>query len=53
MTLSRTYGFWKNVNNLERDETRRYLDMFHGLLFRRLSHAVPMSSPLLVQSVCE
>jgi len=40
MTLSRVYGFWKYVTNLEHDETRRYLDMFYGLLFRRLSQAM-------------
>lgn len=36
MTLSRIYGFWKYVTNLERDETRRYLDMFYGLMFKGL-----------------
>jgi len=34
MTLSRIYGFWKYVTNLERDETRRYLEMFYGLQYR-------------------
>ncbi len=34
MTLSRVYGFWKHVTNLERDETRRYLQMFYGLQYR-------------------
>jgi len=37
MTLSRVYGFWKYVTNLERDETRRYLQMFYGLQFRPLA----------------
>lgn len=41
MTLSRVYGFWKHVTNLERDETRRYLEMLYGLEFRRLAGAVP------------
>ena len=36
MTLSRIYGFWKYVTNLERDETRRYLEMFYGLMFKKL-----------------
>ncbi|MBK9131921.1 MAG: sucrose synthase [Gammaproteobacteria bacterium] len=40
MTLSRIYGFWKYVTNLERDETRRYLEMFYGLEFRRLARQV-------------
>ena len=33
MTLSRIYGFWKYVTDLERDETRRYLEMFYALQF--------------------
>lgn len=37
MTLSRVYGFWKYVTNLERDETLRYLEMFYGLQYRRLA----------------
>jgi sucrose synthase len=36
MTLSRIYGFWKYVSNLERDETRRYLEMFYGLMLKKL-----------------
>ena len=41
MTLSRIYGFWKFVSDLERAETRRYLDMFYHLQFRPLARAVP------------
>lgn len=37
MTLSRIYGFWKYVTDLERGETRRYLEMFHALQFRPLA----------------
>lgn len=40
MTLSRTYGFWKYVTNLERGETRRYLEMFYGLQYRHLAEQV-------------
>jgi len=40
MTLSRIYGFWKYVTNLERDETRRYLEMFYALQFRPLANRV-------------
>jgi sucrose synthase len=40
MTLSRIYGFWKYVTNLERDETRRYLEMFYGLEYRPLAQSV-------------
>lgn len=40
MSLSRIYGFWKYVTNLERDETRRYLEMFYGLQYRPLAQNV-------------
>jgi sucrose synthase len=42
MTLSRIYGFWKYVTNLERDETRRYLEMFYSLQYRPLAQKVGM-----------
>lgn len=41
MTLSRVYGFWKHVTNLERWETQRYLEMLYGLMYRRLAENVP------------
>ncbi len=41
MTLARVYGFWKYVTNLERAETRRYLEMFYGLQYRPLAERVP------------
>ena len=37
MTLSRVYGFWKYVSNLDRAETNRYLQMFYALQFRPLA----------------
>lgn len=37
LALSRIYGFWKYVTNLERQESRRYLDMLYSLLMRRLA----------------
>lgn len=40
MTLSRIYGFWKFVSNLERGEAGRYLQLFHHLQYRPLAHAV-------------
>jgi sucrose synthase len=40
MTLSRVYGFWKYVTDLERAATRRYLEMFYGLQFRPLAEAM-------------
>ncbi|MFQ5487944.1 MAG: sucrose synthase [Gammaproteobacteria bacterium] len=41
MTLSRIYGFWKYVTNLEREETRRYLEMFYALQYRPLADKIP------------
>lgn len=40
MKLSRIYGFWRYISSLERDETRRYLEMFYGLLLRPLAKRV-------------
>ncbi len=40
MTLSRVYGFWRYVTHLERDEVRRYLEMFYALQFRPLAKTV-------------
>ena len=40
LELSRIYGFWKYITSLERDETRRYLDMFYALMYRRLADKV-------------
>jgi sucrose synthase len=40
MTLSRVYGFWRYVTNLERAETQRYLEMFYGLQYRPLAAAI-------------
>ena len=37
MTLSRVYGFWRYVTNLDRAETRRYLEMLYGLQYRPLA----------------
>jgi sucrose synthase len=34
LQLSRIYGFWRHITSLEREETRRYLDMFYGLMYR-------------------
>jgi sucrose synthase len=38
LSLAHIYGFWKYVTNLEREETRHYLDMLYTLLLRRLSN---------------
>jgi sucrose synthase len=34
MTLARIYGFWRYVTDLDRSETRRYLELLYGLLYR-------------------
>ncbi|GJP31505.1 hypothetical protein CLOM_g12573, partial [Closterium sp. NIES-68] len=43
MTLSRVYGFWKFVSNLERREMKRYIEMFYILKFRHLVKSVPLA----------
>ena len=40
MTLSRIYGFWKFMSNLEREETARYLQMLYHLQFRPLANSI-------------
>jgi sucrose synthase len=34
LRLSRIYGFWRHLSSLEREETRRYLEMFYALMYR-------------------
>jgi len=34
LKLSRVYGFWRFMTRLEREESRRYLEMFYGLMYR-------------------
>ncbi|KAJ8621269.1 hypothetical protein MRB53_029798 [Persea americana] len=43
MTLAGVYGFWKYVSKLDRRETRRYLEMFFALKYRKLAQSVPLS----------
>ena len=40
MTFARIYGFWRYVSDLERMETRRYMEMFYSLQFRPLAKAI-------------
>jgi sucrose synthase len=40
LALSRIYGFWKYITNIEREETRQYLDMMFGLIYRPLARGV-------------
>ncbi len=37
LTLAKVYGFWKHVTNKDREEMRRYLEMFYGLMYRPLA----------------
>eukprot|EP00775_Hariotina_reticulata_P011337 gene11337-11486_t len=43
LTLSSVYSFWKHVSNLERSETRRYLEMMYVLRLRPLIEKVPLA----------
>ncbi|KAJ7956032.1 Sucrose synthase [Quillaja saponaria] len=43
LTLTGVYGFWKHVSNLERLESRRYLEMFYALKYRKLAESVPLA----------
>ena len=47
MTLSGVYGFWKYVSNLDRRETRRYLEMLYALKYRKMVRAIPLRSTTL------
>ena len=40
LELSRIYGFWRHISSLEREETRRYLQMFYALMYRPLAASV-------------
>jgi sucrose synthase len=45
LRLSRIYGFWRHISSLERAETRRYLEMFYGLMYRPLAKRVATTAP--------
>jgi sucrose synthase len=40
MRLARIYGFWKYMSRIEREETRRYLEMLYFLAYRPMAEAV-------------
>ncbi len=42
LSLSRIYGFWKYISDLERQESRRYLEALYGLLYRPLAAKVDL-----------
>jgi len=37
LSLSRIYGFWKYMTNLDHEETRQYVAMFYQLMYKRLA----------------
>lgn len=37
LSLTRIYGFWKHISNIEREETHRYLQMLYGLMFKPMA----------------
>ncbi|KAI9192461.1 hypothetical protein LWI28_023209 [Acer negundo] len=43
LTLTGVYGFWKHVSNLDSLESRRYLEMFYALKYRKLVESVPLA----------
>uniref|UniRef100_A0A6N2LK71 sucrose synthase n=1 Tax=Salix viminalis TaxID=40686 RepID=A0A6N2LK71_SALVM len=43
LTLTGVYGFWKHVSNLDHRESRRYLEMFYALKYRKLAESVPLT----------
>ncbi|KAJ8767350.1 hypothetical protein K2173_017394 [Erythroxylum novogranatense] len=43
LTLTGVYGFWKHVSKLDRLESRRYLEMFYALKYRKLAESVPLT----------
>lgn len=45
LKLSRIYGFWKYITNIEREETRRYLEMFYALMYRPLAARISSGPP--------
>jgi sucrose synthase len=40
LRLARIYGFWKFMSNIERQETRRYLEMLYALMYRPLADRI-------------
>ena len=43
MTLTGVNGFWKYVSNLQRRETRRYLEMLYALKYRTMANTIPLA----------
>lgn len=43
--MSRIYGFWRYISDIDREETRRYLEMFYGLMYRPLERRITAEVP--------
>ncbi|TYG59834.1 hypothetical protein ES288_D07G018400v1 [Gossypium darwinii] len=43
LTLTGVYSFWKHVSKLDRHKSRRYLEMFYALEYRKLVESVPLT----------
>ncbi|KAG8487598.1 hypothetical protein CXB51_018125 [Gossypium anomalum] len=43
LTLTGVYSFWKHVSKLDRRKSRRYLEMFYALKYRKLVESVPLT----------
>jgi len=41
LSLSRIYGFWKYMTNIEHADTRMYISMFYQLMYKRLAQQIP------------
>lgn len=51
LDLSSVYSFWKHVSNLERSETKRYLEMLYVLRLRPLIEKVGVCGVCSVQDM--
>ena len=38
MTLTRVYSFWRHVTNLERQESKEYLELLYKMLLRPMMY---------------
>lgn len=43
LTLTGVYGFWKHVSKLDRRESKRYIEMFYALKYKKLADSVPLT----------
>uniref|UniRef100_A0A2N9HD07 Sucrose synthase n=1 Tax=Fagus sylvatica TaxID=28930 RepID=A0A2N9HD07_FAGSY len=43
LTLTGVYGFWKHLSLHDNQESRRYLEMFYALMYKKLVETVPLA----------